>query len=792
MAPWRLFEMKFSESWLRTFVNPPLATRELAEAISMSGLDVEQVEPVAPPFTGVVVGEVLRVERHPAAERLTVCQVNVGAGKALDIVCGAPNVVAGIKVPVALSGAKLPGLEIKAAKVRGVESNGMLCSAKELGLADDAAGLLLLPGDAAVGADVRRILDLDDHLLSLKPTPNRGDCLSLLGVAREVAAITGALLVSPETRTARITGADRLGVTLEAPQACPRYCGRLVKGVNATAATPEWMARRLGRSGIRSISALVDITNYVMLELGQPLHAFDAAKLTGGIHVRFARAGEKLTLLNNEAPSLTPAFLVIADEAKAVALAGIMGGLETAVSGVTRDVFLESAFFSPDAITGKSRQLRFSSDSSYRFERGVDFEGTLPALERATQLVLEICGGAAGPVTEARATLPAREPVRLRLGRVERLLGIRLDGKQAGDILRRLRLEFSVAEGGFRVTPPSYRFDISIEEDLIEELARLFGYDRIPATMPAVPSTLLPVPEGKRSLAAIRRLLVARDYQETVSYSFVDAAWERDLAGNNAPVALANPIASQMSVMRSTLAGCLIDSLARNLARKQARARLFEAGRCFMTGASGYHQPLRIGGIAYGDARHEQWGLKGRPGDFYDVKSDVEALLAPTAGEFRPLEHPALHPGKSASIVIGDMTVGWIGELHPRWQRKYDLPLPPILFELDFDAISERGLPAYNEPSKFPPVRRDIAFEVEEGVSYRTLMDFLLREKPPIVAEIGLFDIYRGTGVEKGKKSLAFRVLLQDTRKTLTDAEVESAVSHLRRILQQQFNAKPR
>jgi len=669
--------MKFSESWLRTFVNPPLSTDELAEAVTLCGVDVENIEP-----------------------------------------------------------------------------------------------------------------DLDDRVLTLKPTPNRGDCLSLVGIAREVAAVTGAPFIQPDIKTARATITDRLSVALDAPQACPRYCGRLVKGVNAGAATPEWMVRRLTCSGIRPISALVDITNYVMLELGQPLHAFDAAKLDGGIRVRYAKAGEKLTLLNAISPLLTPAYLVIADESKAVALAGIMGGLDTSVSDATRDVFLESAFFSPETIAGKSRLLNFSSDSSYRFERGVDFAGTLAALERATQLVIEIGGGSAGPVTEARATLPSREPVRLRLARIERLLGIKLDGIQVGDILRRLRFEFSAVEGEFRVTPPSFRFDIAIEEDLIEELARIHGYDQIPATVPASSPTMLAVPEGRRELAAFRKLLVARDYQEIVSYSFVDSAWEADLAGNTVPVALANPIASQMSVMRSTLAGGLLNCLVYNVSRKQARARLFEVGRCFMTEASGsYRQPLRIGGISYGDARHEQWGLKGRPGDFYDIKSDVEALLAPLAGEFRPAEHPALHPGKSAQILLGDMTVGWIGELHPRWQRKYDLPLPPVLFELDFDAISRRELPAYKETSIFQPVRRDIAAEVDEGVSYQAILEGLRREQPAIVAEIGLFDIYRGTGVEKGKKSLAFRVLLQDTRKTLTVAEVESAISQLRRILQQQFNA---
>ena len=672
--------MKFPESWLRTFVNPPLATNELAEAVTMCGVEVENIEP-----------------------------------------------------------------------------------------------------------------DRDDWVLTLKPTPNRGDCLGLVGIAREVAAVTGAPMSQPDIKAARATITDRLGVTLDAPQACPRYCGRLVKGVNAGTATPEWMVRRLSCSGIRPIGALVDITNYVMLELGQPLHAFDAARLDGGIRVRYAKAGEKLTLLNDAVPALTPAYLVIADESKAVALAGIMGGLDTSVNDTTRDVFFESAFFSPEAIAGKARLLNFSSDSSYRFERGVDFNGTLAALERATQLVIEICGGSAGPVTEARATLPPRDPVRLRLARIERLLGIKLDGIQVGDILRRLRFEFSAVDGEFRVTPPSFRFDIAIEEDLIEELARIHGYDKVPATLPAAPPTMLPVPEARRDIAGLRKLLVARDYQEIISYSFVDAAWESDFAGNSAPVALANPIASQMSVMRSTLAGGLINCLVHNISRKQTRARLFEVGCCFMTEASGsYRQPVRIGGVSYGEARHEQWGLKGRPGDFYDIKSDVEALLAPLAAEFRPAEHPALHPGKSAQVLIGGMTAGWIGELHPRWQRKYDLPLPPVLFELEFDAVSRQGLPAYKETSVFQPVRRDIAVEIDEEIGYQTILESLRRQQPAIVAEIGLFDIYRGTGVEKGKKSLAFRVLLQDTRKTLTDAEVESAISQLRRVLQQQFNAKLR
>lgn len=784
--------MKFSENWLRTFVNPPLTTTQLLDAISMGGLDVEHVEPAAPAFDRVVAGEVVKVRTHPNADRLTVCEVNVGE-RLLTIVCGAPNVAVGAKVPTALAGSRLPDLEVRAVEMRGVESNGMLCSARELGLAEDAAGLLLLPADTAPGTDVRKLLELDDQVITLKPTPNRGDCLGITGIAREVAAVTGAALLAPDVKPVRVTNADRLSITLEASQDCPRYCGRLIRGVNARAATPDWMVRRLARSGIRAISALVDVTNYVMLELGQPLHAFDARKLAGGIRVRHANTGEKLVLLNGSELILDRGFLVIADERKAVALAGIMGGLESSVSEATRDVFLESAFFTPDVIAGKPRALALASDSAYRFERGVDFAGTASALERATQLILEICGGTPGPVTETRATLPARDPVRLRLARMERLLGVRLDGTQVSDILRRLRFEFTAAGGEFRVTPPSFRFDIVIEEDLIEEVARIYGYERIPPTLPAARVTLLPAPETRREASAVGALLAARDYQEIVSYSFVDEAWERDLAGNPAPVALANPIASHMSVMRSTLAGGLLGCLIHNLSHRQARVRLFEVGRCFMTAASGdYRQPIRVGAIAYGDAEEEQWGIQSRQLDFFDVKGDVEALLAPRVADFRPAEHPALHPGKSAQIMLGGKAAGWIGELHPRWQRKYDLPRPPVLFELDYDVISERDLPAFNELSKFPAVRRDISAEIDEHVSYDAVLADLHARKPAIVTEIALFDMYRGSGVGKGRKSLAFRVLLQDTRKTLTEAEVEAAVEALRRVLQEQFNAKLR
>jgi len=784
--------MKFSENWLRTFVNPPLSTRELANALTMGGIEVEAIEPAAPPFDRVVVGEVLAVNKHPGADRLTVCQVNVGITP-LTVVCGAPNVRAGMRVPTALVGARLPGIEIKAATVRGVESHGMLCSARELGLSEDANGLLVLAPDAPVGADLRKLLDLDDQLLTTKPTPNRGDCLSVLGMAREVVAITGTKLTPVVVKPTVASIKDKLSVTLDARAACPRYCGRLVRGVNAKAPAPHWMVTRLARSGIRSVSAIVDITNYVMLELGQPLHAFNAARVAGGIHVRFARAGEKLTLLNGETPALTAEFLVIADDKNAVALAGIMGGAESAVGDATRDIFLESAFFDPNVIAGKSRALGFGSDSSYRFERGVDFEGTLKALERATQLVLDICGGQAGPVSEARAPLPKRKPVALRLARAERMLGIKIGAKQASAIMRRLGLEFAVAGDKFSVTPPSYRFDIAIEEDLIEEVARIHGYDNIPAAAPAAPAVMLPVPEARRDAAAIRRLLVARDYQEIVSYSFVDRQWEEDFCGNAAPVALANPIASQMAVMRSSLIGSLVACVAVNVNYRQARVRAFDIGRCFMSAAGASHdQPLRIGATAYGDALQEQWGMPSRAVDFYDLKADVEALLFTRAVRFEAALHPALHPGKSARVVCDGTAIGWIGALHPRWQQKYDLPSAPVLFELDFEHVVGAGVPVYNEISKFPPVRRDISVEVDEGISYHSILEGLRHNRPAIVTEIGLFDVYRGTGIVKGKKSLAFRVLLQDTHKTLTDAEVDFAVAQLIQVLQQRFDARLR
>ncbi|MES2564644.1 MAG: phenylalanine--tRNA ligase subunit beta, partial [Pseudomonadota bacterium] len=618
--------MKFSENWLRTFVDPPLTTRELADALTFSGIEVEAIEPAGASFEQVVVGEVVSVEKHPDAERLSVCEVNIGASL-LTIVCGAPNVRVGMKVPTALVGAKLSGTAIKAASVRGVASHGMLCSVKELGLSTEAAGLMSLPADAKIGDDVRDVLDLNDVVLTTKPTPNRGDCLSMLGMAREVAAVTGAVPRALASSSVAVTIEDVLNNTLEAPDACPYYCGRIIRALEASVSTPRWMISRLERSGIRSISAVVDVMNYVMLELGQPLHAFDVAKMRGGVRVRYARRGESFELLNGLAPALGPDYLVIADEEKAVALAGIMGGAATAVSDATRDIFIESAFFAPEVIAGKSRLLGFGSDAAFRFERGVDFEQTQRALERASELVIEICGGQAGPVTTAAGPLPLRKPVMLRLARAERVLGIAFSVERASEVLSRLGFTFNVEQRTLTVTPPSFRFDIAIEEDLIEELARIHGYEKIPALVPVVAAVMTRAPEATRARSALRSMIAQRDYHEIVTYSFIDSRWEADFCVNMQPITLANPIARQMDVMRSSLIPGLVDAVAFNVRHKQARVRVFEIGRCFTRVGDAYDQPTRVAAAAYGDALPEQWGEPSRRVDFFDVKGDLEAFF---------------------------------------------------------------------------------------------------------------------------------------------------------------------
>ncbi|MDQ5947190.1 MAG: phenylalanyl-tRNA synthetase beta chain, partial [Pseudomonadota bacterium] len=768
--------MKFSESWLRTFVDPTLSGEALSHLLTMAGLEVEEEETVAPAFNDVVVAQVLEVNKHPDADRLNVCRVDIGDGTPKQIVCGAPNVAAGLKVPCALVGAELPGnFVIKLAKVRGIESSGMLCSAKELGIAEDASGLLVLPADAPVGQSIRDYLDLNDRLLTLKLTPNRADCLSLTGIAREVSALTGTPARYVDIAQVPVTIAASREIVLDAPQACPRYCGRIVSGVNAKAPTPEWMKRRIERSGVRAISALVDITNYVMLELGQPLHAFDNNKLSGTIHARMATPGEKLLLLNEQTIAVDADVLMIADDQKPLAMAGIMGGEESGITLETTELFLESAYFAPTVIAGRARRYSFGSDASHRFERGVDFGATHQSIERATQLILEICGGQAGPVVEAVADLPARKPVRLRVARVGKVLGVPFTPEAIADLFSRLGLPFTQEEGDFVVTPPSYRFDIEIEEDLIEEIVRLHGYDNIPAPAPTGALAMLPQTESARTVSRLRQVLADSGYQEVVNFAFVEEAWEADFASNTDPIRLANPIASQMSVMRSSLFGGLVANLATNLKRKQSRVRVFETGRCFLrdqtginanSSVAGFHQPWRLSGLAYGGALPEQWGAPARNVDFFDVKGDLEALLAPYAARFEKAAHPALHPGRSARIVLNGESIGVIGELHPAWVQKYELPLAPVVFELELDALKRAELPQYAEVSKFPPVIRDLAIVVDQSLEIQALQDGLLSNAPSLVQEIRLFDVYTGKGVDSGKKSLAFRIVMQDTQRT--------------------------
>ncbi|TCV90380.1 phenylalanine--tRNA ligase subunit beta [Sulfurirhabdus autotrophica] len=786
--------MKFSENWLRTLVNPEVTSEQLAHALTMSGLEVEALESLVPDFNDVVIGEVLSLEKHPDADRLQVCKVNVGADAPLQIVCGAKNVHVGARVPCAQVGAALPGIVIKQAKVRGVESSGMLCSEKEIGLAEESDGLLLLPSDAPVGQNIREYLDLNDKLFTLKLTPNRGDCLSVTGVAREVSAITASSLILPEVTPAVIDkSAGVLDVKVLEPEACPRYCGRIVRGVNLAAPTPEWMIRRLERSGLRSINAIVNVTNYVLLELGQPLHAFDLNKLNGGITVRFATQDEQLTLLNEQAVKLAENMLVIADDATVLALAGIMGGLDSAVSDTTTDIFLESAFFNPAVIAGKSRSFAISSDSSFRFERGVDFASTRIGLERATCLIQEICGGAAGEITEVISELPKRDPIQLRVARARRVLGIDMQEDQVEALLRLQQLTFVSDKGVYFVTPPSYRFDLNIEADLIEELVRLYGYDNVKAVSPRANLGMLPKPESFRQDSELRQVLVNRDFQEVINYSFVDEVWEKDFAGNTKPIKLQNPIASHMSTMRSTLLGGLIDGLRFNLNRKQERVRLFELGRCFVGDQpSSEQQPLRIAGLCYGPVRSEQWGEPARSVDYYDMKADVEALCWPEIPRFTAAQHPALHPGQSATVWIANKCIGWIGVLHPQWQQKYDLPQSATLFELDLASLQKRVIPVFSEYSKLQQVRRDIAVVVDESLSVQIILDALHENKPAIVTALELFDVYRGKGIDSDKKSLAFRVLMQDTQKTLTDKETDEAITHLTQILNNRFNAKLR
>ena len=805
--------MRFSESWLRTFVNPPLSTEALAHALTMGGLEVESLSAAAPPFSGIVVGQIVSFEKHPNADRLNVCQVDVGGGTLLNIVCGAPNVAVDMKVPCARVGAQLPGATpdapfvIKQAKMRGVESQGMLCSAKELGMSDDHSGLLPLAADAPLGANVRELLRLDDTVFEIKLTPNKADALSVLGVAREVAAITGAPLSAPVFTQVTASIADTLAVKISATDLCGRFSGRVIRGLNARAATPAWMVERLEKAGQRSIGALVDISNYVMFELGRPSHVFDLAKIHGGLDVRWGRAGETLKLLNGNTVAVDEWVGVIADDQALESLAGIMGGDATAVSLDTTDIYLEAAFWWPQAIQGRARRFNFSTDAGHRFERGVDYATTVDHLERLTQLILDICGGQAGPVDDQAPNCPVRKPVTMRIARCNMVIGVTVPPTQMADIFTKLGLTFTQTVDSFTVQPPSYRFDLEIEEDLIEEVARIYGFDNIPVKPPRAAAQMLAMPEGERSLLSIKEALAARDYQEVINMSFVDAAWERDFAGNSTPIALLNPIASQMGVMRTSLIGSLVANLKYNLNRKAPRVRVFEAGKVFLRDATapadglsvaGYRQPLMVGALAYGPAVAEQWGVKPtRTVDFYDAKSDLEALLpAGATVDYEAAAHPALHPGRSARVMVNGVAAGWLGELHPKWALTYEIAHAPVVFELAASVLQAARIPAPNAISKFPPVIRDLAFLMPIETLAATAVSCLQAAADARVARIDLFDDYRGTGVTltsgKSAKSLAFRVLMQDTESTLTDQEADKIVDSMVHAVVEKLGAEQR
>ena len=810
--------MQFSENWLRTMVDPKMTSDELAHLLTMSGLEVEEVEAVAPPFSHVVVAEVLEVAKHPNADRLNVCKVNVGTGTLLNIVCGAPNVRAGMKAICAMAGAILPpGADgkpfvIKVGELRGVESQGMLCSAKELKLSEESSGLMELPADAPVGQNIRDYLALNDLKFTIKLTPNKADCLSVLGVAREVSALTGVPLTLPQTRPVAVTGAEMLPVKISAPDLCGRFSGRVMRGLNARAATPDWIKQRLERSGQRPLSALVDISNYVMLELGRPSHVFDLDKIHGGLDVRWGKQGETLKLLNGNTVEVDDWVGVIADERELESLAGIMGGDASAVSLDTTDIYLEAAFWWPNAIQGRARRLNFSTDAAHRFERGVDFATTVEHLERITALIVEVCGTAdtvVSPIDDQIVNVPLRKPVVLRTARAQKVIGVPITDAMVADIFTRLGLPFTQeqgdgdSDGEFAVTAPTYRFDIEIEEDLIEEVARVYGFENIPARPPVAASQMIAAPEDTRSLFAVRHQVADLGYQEVVNMSFVDSAWETDFADNTDQIKLQNPIASQMNVMRSSLIGSLVANVRYNLNRKAGRVRAFEIGAVFKRNpqaadgalaVAGFDQPKRLGAIAYGPALDEQWGLATRAVDYFDVKADVEALFAPRTLRFAKTVHPALHPGRSASIALDGVVIGFVGELHPRWLQKYDLAQAPVLFEVDAVALQQRMLPKHAEISKFPGATRDLAFVVKQSVAAQDLLDDFaveLQTNPAgkIVQAIVLFDEYRGKGLEADEKSLAFRFGLQDTQSTLNDDLVEALMKALAAAAEQKHGA---
>ena len=790
--------MQFPESWLRAFCNPALSTQALADLLTLSGMEVEETRPVAPPCSGIVVAEIVSAEQHPSADRLRICRVDAGAHSPdgpLQIVCGAPNARAGLRVPLALVGAELPPGEdgkpfkIGVGKLRGVESFGMLCSARELKIADDHGGLLELAADAPLGASIRDWLKLDDTVFTLKLTPNLAHALSVFGIAREVSALTGVPLTLPVIVPVPATHSQRLPVKVEASDLCGRFSGRVVRGVNTKAQTPAWMVERLARCGQRSVTALVDISNYVMFEYGQPTHIFDLDKIHDGLVVRWGRAGETLKLLNGNTVDLDAQVGVIADAQAVESLAGIMGGDATAVSDDTRNVYVEAAFWWPEAVQGRSRRYNFNTDAGHRFERGVDPAKTVEILEHLTRLILDICGGEAGPMDDQTLALPQAAPVMLRVARAQRVIGMPLTQAQCAAVFHRLGLQFSEVPGSLTVRPPSWRFDLKIEEDLIEELIRVIGYGELPATPPVGPITARVRSEGQRSTHAVRHALAALDYQETINFSFVEARWEHELAGNADPIRVLNPIAAPLAVMRSSLVGSLVQVLRHNLSRKVSRVRVFELGRVFSRDATvadgplavaGVSQPMRLAGLAYGAAEDLQWGVKEQGIDFFDVKGDIEALLAPRCAVFAADTHPAMHPGRCARIEVDGRVVGHVGELHPRWRQAYELPQVPVLFELDLQAVLGQAVPVFAPVPRQQGVQRDLALVVHDSVAHDALMASLRADPAGLIRSAVLFDIYKPAaavaGWLPGERSLAVRLELRDDAATLTDERIDLAM----------------
>ncbi len=790
--------MRFSEAWLRDWANPPLDAQTLADQFSMAGLEVDALEPVAPAFQGVVVGEVLVKEPHPDADKLSLCQVSVGAAGPLQIVCGAKNVAQGQRVAVAQVGAVLPGdFKIKRAKLRGVESLGMICSASELGLADSSEGIMVLSQDAPLGQDIRDYLQLDDRIFDLDLTPDRGDCLSILGLAREVAALNRLDFAPKMAESLPAVHDDRMAVEVLAPEACPRYACRVIKNLNPAAETPLWMKERLRRSGINSLGPLVDVTNYVLLELGQPMHAFDLSCIQGGVCVRMANDAETLILLDGRDIRLSSDHLVIADHEKPLALAGIMGGEASGVSSETKDILLESAYFTPLQIAGKARALGLHTDSSHRFERGVAPTLQVQAIERATALLQEIAGGEPGPVVDYQVGEPAaRSPIALRRERIGRLLGISIDDGEVIDTLQRLGMQLTADGQGWQVIPPACRFDVHIEADLIEEIGRLYGYDRIPTTLPRLGMSVPMQPSGQFDLNAAKRRLTALGYQEVISYSFVGPEWSGLLTPEVAPVLLANPISADMSVMRTSLWPGLLQAAKHNMARQRTRLRLFESGLQFCQQGETIEQPSMLAALLTGEVLPEQWGQPVRRVDFFDLKADVEAILSlqtpHSVFRFEAAEHPALHPGQSARILRDGKPLGWLGMLHPEKAKVLDVAQDVYLLELNLQAISAERLPGFAPLSKYPAIRRDIAILVDKDLSFAAVENCIRSEGGEFLKDILLFDVYTGGRVDSGRKSFALGLILQDSSRTLTDQEVDAYLTAVVERLARELGARLR